>query len=88
MRKSLIVVLGIVFALSLLTTAFAKGKGGSSMGTGTHMTGTVAPGTHTGTGTSMTGTVTPGSHKGTGTGMTGKGTPGSHMGTGTGMMGI
>jgi hypothetical protein len=71
MRKSLIVILGIVFALSLLTTALAKSKGGSSMGTGTHMTGT----------------VTPGGHKGAGTGMTGKGTPGSHMGSGTGMTG-
>ena len=71
MRKSLIVVLGIVFAMSLMTTAFAKGMKGSSTGKHTHMTGTVTPGT------GMTGTP--------GTGMTGTGT--GMTGTGTGMMG-
>lgn len=85
LKKSLIVVLGVVFVLSAMTTSFAAmGRGGSGTGTGTHMTGTMTPGSRTGTG--MTGTMTPGSHTGmTGTGMTGTMTPGSH--TGTGMMG-
>ena len=56
MKKGLMVVLGIVFALSLLTTAFAKGKGGSSKSKGTHMTGTRSG--NMGSGSGMTGPVT------------------------------